>query len=270
MIKTNFHTHSTFCDGKDTPEQMVLAAIDKGFSALGFSGHSYFFLDDDISMNIQTQRAYREELLRLKEKYKDTIDIYIGIEQDSFSSPLAFSYDYVIASVHSVEKNGVFCQVDYSLDRMKENLEKQWGGDQELYAEDYFLEVSRLLEKVPEADVIGHIDLVTKYDEILSVTRSPRYFKAAERAVVQLAKYGKPFEINTGAIARGMRTTPYPSPEILSMIRKAGGRIMISSDCHNKDFLDCGFDLAISLARSCGFDSHVILTKDGWKEVKLG
>ena len=83
------------------------------------------------------------------------------------------------------------------------------------------------------------------------------------------AKYGKPFEINTGAIGRGLRTTPYPSPELLSMIRRAGASIMINSDCHNKDFLDCGFDDAVALAKDCGFKEHQILTKDGWRAVPL-
>ena len=40
MRKVNLHTHTLFCDGRDTPEDMVLSAIEKGFSVLGFSGHS--------------------------------------------------------------------------------------------------------------------------------------------------------------------------------------------------------------------------------------
>ncbi len=268
-ILSNFHTHTRFCDGKDTPEEMVLAAIEKGFKALGFSGHSYFTLDADITMDEHQQAQYREEILRLREKYKDKIDIFLGIEQDSFTPFPPKGYDYVIASVHSVLKDGVFCQVDYSLERMQENLLRSWGGDMSAYERDYFEEVSRLLEKVPDADIIGHIDLITKYDEKLGITRSPAYFELAKRAVHRLAKYGKPFEVNTGAIGRGMRTTPYPSREILSEIRAAGGRIVINSDCHNKDFLDCGFDLAVALAKECGFEKHSVLTKEGWKEIPL-
>jgi len=30
-LKVNFHTHSTFCDGKNTPEENVISAIKKGF-----------------------------------------------------------------------------------------------------------------------------------------------------------------------------------------------------------------------------------------------
>ena len=41
----NLHTHSTFCDGAGTPEQMVVVAIEKGFAALGFSSHSDMVAD---------------------------------------------------------------------------------------------------------------------------------------------------------------------------------------------------------------------------------
>ncbi len=268
-IRSNFHTHTCFCDGKDTPEELVLAAIEKGFFALGFSGHSYFDLDADVSMSEDQQRQYCAEILSLREKYKDTIDIFLGIEQDGWSSLPTFPFDYAIASVHSVRKNGVFCQVDHSLERMQENLLRSWGGDMSAYEEDYFAEVSCLLDKIPNADIIGHIDLITKYDEKLGIRRAPRYFEMASRAVSRLAQYGKPFEVNTGAIGRGVRTTPYPSPEILSMIRRAGGRIVINSDCHDKRRLDCAFDLAVALARDCGFEKHTVLTKDGWKEIPL-
>ena len=36
MIKSNFHTHSTFCDGKNTPEEMVEVAIEKKIDIWGF------------------------------------------------------------------------------------------------------------------------------------------------------------------------------------------------------------------------------------------
>ena len=40
MRKVNLHTHTCFCDGKNTPEEMVISAIEKGMDVLGFSGHS--------------------------------------------------------------------------------------------------------------------------------------------------------------------------------------------------------------------------------------
>lgn len=34
-MKTNYHTHTTWCDGKDTPEAVVVAAIDCAFDRFG-------------------------------------------------------------------------------------------------------------------------------------------------------------------------------------------------------------------------------------------
>ena len=41
MFKQNLHTHSLYCDGKDTIEEMVQEAISRNFDVLGFSGHGY-------------------------------------------------------------------------------------------------------------------------------------------------------------------------------------------------------------------------------------
>ena len=39
MLRANYHTHTTFCDGTSTAEEMVQQALDLGFVALGFSSH---------------------------------------------------------------------------------------------------------------------------------------------------------------------------------------------------------------------------------------
>ena len=43
-LKANYHTHTTFCDGADTPEEVVKEALRLGMTHLGFSGH----MDADI------------------------------------------------------------------------------------------------------------------------------------------------------------------------------------------------------------------------------
>ena len=44
---------------------------------------------------------------------------------------------------------------------------------------------------------------------------------------------------------------------------------MISSDCHNKDYLDHGFDMAVQLAKDCGFTEHAVLTENGMEYFPL-
>ena len=77
------------------------------------------------------------------------------------------------------------------------------------------------------------------------------------------------FEINTGAIGRGYRTVPYPSEEILHVIRECGGKITYSSDCHNASAIAIGFEDSVALAKKCGFKSFMKLGADGFYEEKF-
>ena len=72
-MKCNFHTHTNYCDGKDAPEELVKAALKKGFFALGFSSHSYTEMDKSFALSPQKAEKYRAEIAELKEKYKDKI-----------------------------------------------------------------------------------------------------------------------------------------------------------------------------------------------------
>ena len=71
-MKANFHTHTTFCDGRDTPEAMVRAALAKGFDALGFSSHSEMLRDP---------AAYVAEIRALAERYRGRIRILCGLAE---------------------------------------------------------------------------------------------------------------------------------------------------------------------------------------------
>ena len=42
----DLHTHSTYSDGKASPEEVILSAIGKGLSEIGLSDHSYTFFDE--------------------------------------------------------------------------------------------------------------------------------------------------------------------------------------------------------------------------------
>ena len=77
---------------------------------------------------------------------------------------------------------------------------------------------------------------------------SPAYRAAAKKALKTLVDAGKIFEINTGAISRGFRTTPYPSAELLKSICSFGGRVTITSDAHSASGLD-GMRFGVDQAR---------------------
>ena len=74
-------------------------------------------------------------------------------------------------------------------------------------------------------------------------------------------------ELNTGAISRGYRTAPYPSIPLLRHLKDLNGKIIVTSDCHNKAHLTCWYDEAAELLKSCGFRSVMQLRKHGFEEI---
>ena len=77
------------------------------------------------------------------------------------------------------------------------------------------------------------------------------------------------FEVNTGAIARGYRITPYPTMYIMKELKNMGFGACITSDCHDAKYLDCGFYESAELLRACGFREKYILTEQGFIAVPL-
>jgi histidinol-phosphatase (PHP family) len=74
--------------------------------------------------------------------------------------------------------------------------------------------------------------------------------------VREIVKHCRVFELNTGAIARGLRTVPYPAGFLLDEIRAAGGWILVNSDCHYRARLTCWFDEAETFLAAHGFERH--------------
>ncbi len=239
MALPNYHTHTSFCDGKNAAEDMILAAIAKGIEELGFSGHSPLPFKNDWCMTDEGEREYFETLGLLNEKYKEKIKIYIGIEQDINSPIPKYPYDYIIGSVHGVWKGKNYVDFDLSPSVTRENIEKLYGGDPYLFVEDYYSSVAELYKQT-HCDIIGHFDLVTKFldkDPIFS-EEHPRYIAARDMALSKLLKTPTIFEINTGAVFRGYRRAPYPSASALKIIADSGKPFVLSSDSHSIDSID--------------------------------
>ena len=268
MVKSNFHTHTIYCDGKNTPAEMVKAAMENGFTHLGFSGHSYLEIDRAFAMNDADQRKYWDDIQALKERYRGKLNIFCGLEQDCYSEPPKLDYDYLIGSVHHVKKGEDYPATDGSLETEQHVLATWYDGSFDAFAKDYFEVVGNVLD-MTHADIIGHIDLVMKNCEKTGYQPTANFLDYAQAAVKKLLPYGKPFEMNTGAMARGHRTTPYPHPDILRMIYEGGGKIMMNADCHDATKLTCGLEQCAALARDIGFRDYVIFTGHGFETVEL-
>jgi histidinol-phosphatase (PHP family) len=242
MILEDFHVHTTFSDGVNTPEEMVRAAMEMGLRRIGFSDHAHTPGGESYCMAMEHITAYRETVAGLKEKYRGKIGILCGIEQDLYSDVPTDGYDYVIGSVHALKHGDRYYDVDDTEDVFMELVTRFYDGDYIRMAEDYFNCVSQLTDLRP--NIVGHMDLITKFNEgdRLFDTRDPRYLAAAKRAVAALLPTGAAFEINTGAISRKRRSNPYPSEDILRHIVAKGGKLVFSGDAHSAETLCYQFE----------------------------
>lgn len=269
MIQSNLHTHTKYCDGKNTPEEIVKHAISLGFSAVGFSGHGLTPCDLSYCMTEENTEKYIKEINFLKEKYKGKIEIYLGLEADLYSCFDKNKFDYIIGSCHYVNECNERFSVDTSEETQKNIVKTYFDGDYLKFARSYYENVAKLPSISP--DIIGHFDLVTKYNE------GNKYFDENDKKYLDLAFCALDsvlchcdlFEVNTGAIARGYKTTPYPAIPILKRLKEKGARVIITSDCHDAKNIDCNFEKTRKLLKEIGFSSATILKCGEFLETPL-
>ncbi len=242
MTKTDYHMHTAFCDGKNTAEEMVCAAIEAGLTRIGFSGHSHTPFDESYCMSVENTAAYREEIARLKEKYRGRIEILCGVEQDYYSDMPTDGYDYVIGSVHYLKFGDDYIPVDEGNQNLRRAAEQYCGGDILSVCERYYETVAGVEEKT-DCEIIGHFDLISKYNEAEQIfnEHSARYVAAWQAAADRLLRSDALFEPNTGAISRGCRKKPYPSEDILAYLAAHNARVIRSSDSHSANTICFGF-----------------------------
>jgi len=249
---------------------MIKAAIQMGGGSIGFSEHSFVPFDEEYSMRLIDTPSYITEINALKEKYKGTIDVYLGLEIDYFTDNIPDGLEYIIGTAHHVEKEGYFITIDGWVDHLDAMNEKHFGGDYYAMAESYYATMSGVVEKTG-ADIVGHFDLIAKsnvnnrmFDEM-----HPRYIKAALNAMEQILDKCRLFEVNTGAMFRRGLLVPYPSLFLLKELNKRGGEVILSSDSHSAESLYYKFDEMVELVNSCGFTHIKRFTGDGFIDERL-
>ena len=268
----NMHTHTTFCDGRDTPEEMVKAAIECGFSSIGFSSHANTVFRDSCEMGDGVSE-YKAEITRLKSAYKDVISVYLGVELDPYSVGVMdmTGYDYRIASVHYTVVNGEKICYDYSVEHSEDVIKRLCGGSGIEYARLYFEEMANMPKKLG-GDFVGHFDILTKYEEKaphLFDTGAPEYRKMALDALDAVREKFEFFEVNAGPIPRGYKKTPYPAPFILDRMRELKCKMLVTTDCHNKNMLTAGFDESVEILRAHGFSEIYNFVGSGFEGMKI-
>jgi len=266
----NLHTHTTYVDGYASAEEMVLTAIEKGGSSIGFSEHSHVPFDPKYSLSTEDTPKYISEINALKKKYADKIEIFLGIEQDYFTDNMPDGLDYVIGTTHHIQCENEFITIDAHEDRLIYASKEYFNGDFYALAKLYFETMSDIMNKT-NADIIGHFDLLTKhnFNGSLFDETNPKYTTSAIDAMKEILKKNNLFEINTGAMFRTGKTEQYPSTFLLKELQRRGGEVILSSDTHDPNSLYYNFNEMIDLIKSCKFKHIKRLTKSGFVNIDI-
>ena len=263
-MRGDFHTHSTLDDGKSSLEEMAAAAWAAGLTHFGFSGHSYCPLEEDYCIPREKIPEYLARARAVQARYAGEMEVFVGLELDLLGERPE-GLDYTICG-----GDGRHFAVDESSETAWQCVEELFGGDWYHYTDAYYDQVALLPERTG-CDWIGHFDLVTKFNERAPAfdEESPRYLRRALEVMEHLVRSGTAFEVNTGAMARGYRTAPYPGRKLLCALREFGGEIILNSDSHHTSHLCHGFPEAAELVRAAGFTHINLWTRDGLRPVGL-
>lgn len=272
----DYHVHTEFSDDSTYPmEQVVKDAIAMKMDEICFTDHVDYGIKDDWDSgktivyrgeeplaNVDYP-AYDDKIKEVQSKYGARIAIKMGMEFGMQAHTIPqyealfqrYPFDFIILSIHQVEDKEFWTQ-DF-----------QRGRSQEEYNWQYYEEMLNVVKRYQNYSVLGHLDLITRYDEngVYPFENVEPIISAILKAVI---KNGKGIELNTSYHRYGLKDTT-PSVKILERYRELGGDIItIGSDSHSPSHLGAYIEEAKQLLRSMGF--RYFCTYDKMKPIYHG
>ncbi len=251
-------------------EEVVLAAIDRGFSVLGLTEHCPRVRDRDLFPNELARgvagleedfSAYLQEAQRLQAAFSERLEILVGFETEAVPADHAArttalrarGFEYLVGSVHHVR--------DVCIDG-----DPAWN--EPLYAEhgkariqsEYFLAVAELVQAV-RPEVVGHLDLIRKF-EPPGYAFPPEVQPAIATALDAVADCGGLLEVNAAAWRR-YDCPPYPDGPLLEAARARGIPVTLGDDSHGPHDVGVGLDACVRAIASAGYDTVHRLRRGG-------
>lgn len=247
----NYHSHSTFCDGKAPLEDFIIAAIKAGFTAWGASPHCPLPMLKHAPWAIAAADVpvYIAEMDRLKAKYGDRIKLYTGMEIDYIDAdfnPLSAYFqdmplDFRIGSVHQLksERNGELVDIDCGAEHFARAVDYHFGGSLERVVRSYYDSLTSMVT-LGGFDFVGHADKISMNASVLSGKICDKdWYQALVDDFWKLCAAKKmTIEINTKAYPIAGRF--FPDERYFPRIKELGIPVIINSDAHRVERIACG------------------------------
>lgn len=275
MIGYNFHMHTHFSDGHHPPEDYIIAALEQDMKAIGFSDHSPLPFDNPFSLPSNRLQEYKEEILSLKKKYADKIDIFLSLEMDYVPKmsadfkPLAdeAALDYVIGSVHlvgsEIPENLWFTDgPDRSI--YDDGLAKFYQNDIRKAVKAFYHQTNEMIS-TQEFDVIGHFDKIKMHNQDRYFTEDEAWYKQLVMETLALIREkGLIVEVNTRGIYKKRSQSLYPSDWILRQMHLWKIPAIISSDAHMPNEIQMAMEEAVLALIQAGYKEVMRFDGTGW------
>lgn len=196
----NLHNHTNYCDGSSPPEAYIRAAIRKGFHTLGFSSHAPVLFQNKFAIkNEQSLLKYAAEIKALKIKYKNTLNVFLGLEIDYIPGiSFGFQYykiladlDYVIGGVHLVqspEKNGLWFIDGSKQEIYDDGIKLLFDNDIRKAVISYWKQMREMIT-TQTLDIVAHLDKIKMHNKNRHFTENePWYVEQLDQTLRLIAE----------------------------------------------------------------------------------
>jgi histidinol-phosphatase (PHP family) len=244
IYRSDYHIHTTFSDGRGSPEACVRAAALLGLNEIGISDHLHPMGEPlDWYMDHQRLPEYCDEVIRLGRDHNDIavrlgieIDYIPGKEKETEKFINAYPFDYIIGSVHYLGVETVDLGPEFYI-----------GKDIDLIYENYF---NLICEAASTGlfDIIGHADLVRIHRFSPDSDISFLYRMIASAFDV----HDVAFELNTNGRNKPLHDF-YPDRKYLSLFAEHHVPVCVNSDAHYPERIGQFFNESYDLLKSAGY-----------------
>lgn len=233
----NYHNHTYRCHhATGTERGYIERAMSGGIKYMGFSDHIPFVFPDgkenDAHVSMADRFAYVECLTKLKEEYKDRIDIKIGYEMEYapllFEGMLDVAYEtgveYLILGQHFINNTYVAENVVFEPNDSVERLD--------IY-----------VDQVSEGMRTGVFSYVAHPDAMNFSGDEDVYLEKMKKICETSLETGVPLELNLLGIRAGRN---YPTRSFWRMVGEMGCEVVYGFDAHDRRSAYDGASLVVA------------------------
>ncbi len=248
----DLHNHTTLCNhAQGSTIQYIDSAIKANTKYFGFSDHAPMDFSQKYRMRFDQMRSYENDILSLKEKYKDKIEILLAYEVDFLEGymdkrVLNANVDYLIGSVHFLKK-WEFDNPEFIGEYKHRDINQIW--------QEYF-DTIEIMAKKNLFDIVGHIDLI----KIFKYMPTKDIKTIAQNAIKAIKKSDMVVELNTAGYRKPIGEA-YPSTDILELLSEYNIPITFGSDAHSPEQIGLKSNEIESLAKQFGYSKCAIFKK---------